>query len=146
MRQQAHKNPYWNVYLNGKYEDHYLPEYLKKKHYSTLQKNVSRLTVETDSVINFLQKTNKTYTHFVLLDHMDWMAGVNKPQLEKEWMLILKRAEPGAKILFRTAHKNIDFIPPGIRKKVEFNQIDPEWIAINDRVGTYTGTYTGIVK
>ena len=146
VRQQAQSNPYWNVYLKGTYAEEYLPDYLIKENLQHIVTQLDKIEFSTQPVHQYLSSSKKKFTHFVLLDHMDWLYGSDQNALKNEWKLILKRARPGAKILFRTAHSSLALIPGEIRNKIQFTEVDPEWVALNDRVGTYTGTYLGTVQ
>ncbi len=144
--QRAADNPYWGRYLKLPTLKNPTLEYLQKENFSKLRDRSERIHFSTTSFSDYLSQTTQKFTHFVLLDHMDWMVGHDKQALDKEWEHILERAEPGAKVLFRTAFDHIDFIPDFVQKKCVIEQIDKEWLKENDRVGTYTGTYLGVIK
>lgn len=77
----------------------------------------------------------------MLLDHQDWLVGNGTDQLEKEWIAILKSAKPKAKILMRSVHKNLEFLPPFVQSKVKSVPISQDYLLQNDRVGTYPSTF-----
>ena len=86
------------------------------------------------------------YSHYVLLDHQDWLAENDEEALKEEWELILKNSKKGTRILLRSAAKNVDFFPDFVLDKITFQE---EWagkVHLKDRVGTYASTYLGIVK
>lgn len=143
--QNPKENYFWKVYISGSYSPECCPNYLKEHYFRTLNSSINRLRFYNSDITRHLQHTDAIYSHFVLLDHMDWLANYNNPALAREWEAILKHAKPKAKILFRTAYGNLDFLPDFIFKLVNFEKIDPEWINHNDRVSTYTGTYIGTV-
>ncbi len=79
-----------------------VPSYLKPDNFQSLKsRDVSNVSVHTDSVEGFLTKTDVQITRFVLLDHMDWLSDHFFPLLESEWQAILKRAAPQTRILWR---------------------------------------------
>ncbi len=133
-------NYFWYVYIKGKYSRNCCPEYLVEKNFAVLKKRVSRISTHTTSVSDFLEKKPGNYTHFVLLDHQDWLAAYNKEELEREWNLILHNSSKGAKYLLRSAHINPDFIPQFV---LEQCTVETESVAEHktaDRVGTYVST------
>lgn len=143
VQQSARNNPYWRVYLEGTYQPEFYPDYLKEKNFETLKEQSKKITSSTKDIYSHLNDTDKSYSHILLLDHMDWLAGHNIDILNKQWELILKRADNNAKVLFRTAYNDIHFIPDFVRKAFCFEKIAPSFINQNDRVGTYSGTYLG---
>jgi S-adenosylmethionine-diacylglycerol 3-amino-3-carboxypropyl transferase len=86
------------------------------------------------------------YTHFVLLDHQDWLAAHLRPALDEEWRLIFENAAPGAKILLRSAAFDIDFLPDFARQRIRFDQAAALRSEQADRVGTYASTWFGTIK
>ena len=69
-----------------------------------------RIVVHTDSVQGFLEKHDQPVTRFVLLDHMDWLSGKRFPLLEAEWQAIVRRAAPGARLIWRSGGLRTDFV------------------------------------
>ena len=76
---------------------------------------------------------------------MDWMTDHSKTLLANQWKLLFEHAVPKSKVLFRTAHPNLDFLPDFVRDRIAFQHVDPKWLSTHDRVGTYTGTYIGSI-
>jgi S-adenosylmethionine-diacylglycerol 3-amino-3-carboxypropyl transferase len=139
-------NYFWKLYFFGHYEPDCCPNYLKPEHYSTLRARSPRIGTHNGSLSDFLNKNPGQYTHFVLLDHQDWLAARRRrPALEEEWSLILENAAPGAKVLFRTASFDPNFLPDFVRERVRFDQESAAWSQANDRVGTYAGTWVGTI-
>jgi S-adenosylmethionine-diacylglycerol 3-amino-3-carboxypropyl transferase len=139
-------NYFWKLYFFGHYEQDCCPNYLKPEHFAVLRERSSRIGTHNGSLADFLNKTPGQYTHFILLDHQDWLAARRRrPALEEEWRLILENASPGAKILFRTASFEPNFLPGFVRDRVRFDQESAAWSQANDRVGTYAGTWVGTV-
>lgn len=146
VRQDPSQNHYWKVYLKGHYSKNCCPEYLKEENFPVIKEGLTRLKYLTSGFIDYLSKTEESYTHMVLLDHMDWLAKNHRHLLKKEWSLIIKKSQPGARILFRSAYEDLSFLPPFAFEKVEFTRIDPFSLKHPDRVGTYTSTWLGVVQ
>jgi len=130
-------NYFWRVYMTGSYTLGCCPNYLKHENLPALQERVDRLKSYTTTLSGFLREYPGKYTHFVLLDHQDWLAAHDTEALRDEWELILANSAPGAKILMRSAGVNLDFIPESIRARVRFFPERTEALHQLDRVGTY---------
>jgi S-adenosylmethionine-diacylglycerol 3-amino-3-carboxypropyl transferase len=139
-------NYFWKVYLLGSYSTDCCPNYLKKEHFETLRERVSRLKTHTSTLSQFLQNNPGQYSHFILLDHQDWLAAHNRPALMEEWELILQNSAPNAKILMRSAALKVDFIPEFVFEKVHFNPAKTAETHLQDRVGTYASVLLGEVN
>ncbi|MDR8390945.1 BtaA family protein [Aliifodinibius sp. S!AR15-10] len=139
-------NYFWRVYITGSYTPTCCPNYLKPPNFNKLRTRSERIHPHTTTLSNFLQTHPDSYSHFVLLDHQDWMAHANPSDLEEEWRLILENAAPRARILFRSACRNVDFLPPFIQERVKFNTDLTNRLHHEDRVGTYGSTHLGIVE
>ncbi|MBO6524067.1 MAG: BtaA family protein [Balneolaceae bacterium] len=145
VAQKPNNNYFWRVYLKGKFTQNCCPDYLKEKNFALLKSNIEKLHISTGGIHEFLETSTHNFTHVVLLDYMDWLVGHNESQLKKDWKRILSQTNTGPNILFRTAYANADFLPEFTLEKMNLEQIDPNWINQNDRVGTYTGTWVGKV-
>ncbi len=130
-------NYFWRVYMTGSYTLGCCPNYLKQEHQATLQERSSRLRTYTTTVSNFLREHPGLYTHFVLLDHQDWLAAHDTKALREEWDLILANSAPGARVLMRSAGPDVHFIPPAVRQRLRFFAQRTEALHPLDRVGTY---------
>lgn len=130
-------NYFWRAYLSGHYTRECCPNYLKEEHQPLLTSLTERITTHSTTVANFLRENPGQYSHYVLLDHQDWLAA-HKPQaLAEEWQLILENSRPGTRILMRSASPVIDFIPAMIRERLRLNQELADRLHPQDRVGTY---------
>ncbi|WP_445666000.1 DUF3419 family protein [Fodinibius sp. AD559] len=138
-------NYFWHVYLTGHYSSDCCPNYLLEKHFQTLRERIHRIETQTFSLLQALQKSNKTYSHFVLLDHQDWMAFTQPDQLANQWRQILDHAQSGARILFRSAMPEPDFLPGFVFDNISFHPELTEPLHRIDRVGTYESTYLATV-
>ena len=134
-------NYFWNVYINGAYTKDCSPEYLKECNFIELSNSVDSISTHTATLNEFLENNPGLYSHYVLLDHMDWLADKHQQVLEREWSLILKNSAPGTKILFRSATTHHDFLPDFVFDKVTFHPELTEPIHKLDRVGTYGSTH-----
>ncbi|MEO1261041.1 MAG: BtaA family protein [Bacteroidota bacterium] len=142
----VNENYFWYVYFKGSYTQDCCPAYLKENNFSTISDNINKIRTYTTTVSDFLKKNPKEYSHFVLLDHQDWLAENNKEALVEEWQLILKNSRPGTKILLRSAADEINYFPPFVTAKIDFNRELASRVHLQDRVGTYASTYIGTVK
>lgn len=139
-------NYFWKCYFFGHYERDCCPAYLEPQNFDVLRNRASRIDTFNGSLSDFLRKNQGRYTHFVLLDHQDWLAARRRrPALEEEWQLIFDNAAPGAKVLFRTASFDAAFLPEFVRERVQFDTNAAAWSQANDRVGTYAGTWIGTI-
>ncbi|WP_026998976.1 DUF3419 family protein [Eisenibacter elegans] len=141
-----HDNYFWRAYITGKYTPECSPNYLKAENFDTLSQRVDRIHLYTTTISDFLKKNPKPYSHYILLDHQDWLAANNVPALEEEWDLILKNSRPGTKILLRSAAPEVTFIPEFAKKRLVFEQEVTQRTHKIDRVGTYASVYMGIVQ
>jgi len=141
VHQGMENNYFWKVYLEGFYTKSSCPEYLREKNFETIKSQLNKISHSTSSVTKLLNSSDKRYSHFILLDHQDWLVGNGSKELEKEWRAILKSAKPNAKILFRTVHTTLDFLPEFVKQKVRSIPVDKSFLLQNDRVGTYPSTF-----
>lgn len=139
-------NYFWQLYFHGKYTPDCMPNYVKKDNFDTLKNQMETIYTYNSTITNFLQQHPSAYSHYVLLDHQDWLAAHNRPALDEEWRAILKNSRQGTRILLRSAAYNVDFFPEFVRERVVFEkEKTSEWHQ-KDRVGTYGSVYLGIVK
>ena len=139
-------NYFWRVYMTGSYVKHCCPNYLREEYFGTLTNRVERISTYTSTLLDFLKKHPGEYTHFVLLDHQDWIADAKPNLLAQEWKYILKNASSGARILFRSAGATLNFLPDFVFDYVDFQPKQTEKMHQKDRVGTYESTHLGIVE
>jgi S-adenosylmethionine-diacylglycerol 3-amino-3-carboxypropyl transferase len=98
-------NYFWSVYVRGRYTESCCPEYLKPNNFAALKDGLAeRIELHTCTVTELLEAGDEPISKFVLLDHMDWMSSYYPQALADEWSHILRRAAPGARIIFRSAH------------------------------------------
>ncbi len=107
-------NYFWHVYLTGKYRKDCCPEYLKQENFEKLKNGlIDRINIHTNTILGFLRENaDVEISRYVLLDHMDWLADVRKDILAEEWQMMLNRAAPKTRFLWRSAGLKVDFVDP----------------------------------
>ncbi|MFZ4543688.1 MAG: DUF3419 family protein [Saprospiraceae bacterium] len=140
------ENYFWKVYIEGHYSKDCCPNYLKDEHYEDIQQNRKKVKTYNATLSSFLQDHPGWYSHFVLLDHQDWLAHHYPDALEEEWKLILNNSRKGTKILLRSASEEVNFFPDFIKESVVFEKEKTSEMHKKDRVGTYASVYLGVVK
>lgn len=138
-------NYFWYLYTYGRYSKSNCPEYLREFHFLTLAQREKSLITHNCSIQKFLEDHPKAYSHYILLDHQDWLAHYAPEVLVKEWKEILKNSKSGTKILLRSASMNIDFFPSFVKEAVSFSPLAGVLHKF-DRVGTYGSTYLAVVR
>ncbi|MCC6460525.1 MAG: BtaA family protein, partial [Saprospiraceae bacterium] len=139
-------NYFWKLYFQGRYSPDCCPNYLRAEYFDLLKARVPAIRTHSSSLSVFLQEHPGAYTHFVLLDHQDWLAAHLKSALEEEWRLILRNAAPGARVLMRSASFEPDFLPDFVQQRVVFDREAAARAQARDRVGTYASTWIGTVE
>lgn len=139
-------NYFWRVYLTGSYSRECCPNYLLESNFEQLRKRIDNITTHNCSLLQFLQHNPGPFTHFILLDHQDWLAHAQPKTLEKEWNQILSQATGGTRILFRSADSSLEFLPDFVFQNVTFQPEITKSIHQLDRVGTYESTHLAIVQ
>ncbi len=107
---------------------------------------LARITRHTTSTQKFLRNPTGAYSHYVLLDHQDWLAWKDPVRLCEEWDLILANSRPGTRILLRSAESDHGFIPDPIRTRLRFHPHLTEPLHRKDRVGTYGSLHLANVQ
>jgi S-adenosylmethionine-diacylglycerol 3-amino-3-carboxypropyl transferase len=138
-------NYFWQLYFHGYYYTDCCPSYLEAKHQAVLSERIDHIHQYNTTISQFLQSNPKAYSHYILLDHQDWLAANNRPALEEEWELILANSRPGTKILLRSAADEVNFLPDFVQEQVAFDTATAQTYHALDRVGTYGSTYIGTV-
>ena len=139
------ENYFWYGYLYGCYSETCSPNYLKKENFETLRNRVDRINQYTIAFADFLELYESTLSHFILLDHQDWMAAHLPLELEREWKAIFSKSTPKAKALLRSAGITVDFLPDIVQKRVKFDEALSEKYHLTDRVGTYASMHVGTI-
>lgn len=139
-------NYFWSVYVRGRYGEHCCPEYLKPANFAALKNGLADcIETHTTTVTGFLRHAREPVSKFVLLDHMDWMASHDMMALRDEWHVILERAAPGARIIFRSAHarpaylEQLELRSGRLRFLLDWHHSLAAQLQTRDRVHTYAG-------
>jgi len=133
----ARENYFWRVYMTGSYTLSCCPNYLREENLPVLARRAGALHTHTATVSDFLRKNPGVYSHYVLLDHQDWLAWHEPAALVEEWELIFANSRPGTRILMRSAGLDLSFIPAAVRTRLRFFPERTEPLHRTDRVGTY---------
>lgn len=141
-----HDNYFWQVYLTGSYTRDCCPNYLCHEYFNKLKEEINHISTHNSTLVQFLKHHPGTYSHYVLLDHQDWMANTKPAQLAEEWRYILDNASSGTRILFRSASPSASFLPSFVEEHVKFDEEMTSKLHLKDRVGTYESTHLGIVR
>ena len=139
-------NYFWRVYTTGSYTLDCCPNYLRRENLIPLAALLSRVGIHTGSIVHFLQNRPGKYSHFVLLDHQDWLAWHRPDELREEWEMILANSRRGTRILLRSAGLDADFIPEDIRRRLIFHPESTQHLHHTDRVGTYGSLHLAEVR
>ena len=148
-------NYFWRVYLTGEYTRECCPEYLKEENFARLKGSAGepglaeRVHTHTTTILEHLQGADCNYSHYVLLDHMDWMAEHMRDVLARQWQEIVDRSDDGARYLWRSAAVICEFVDPIVvtvdgRKRrlgelLEYHRELADELHAVDRVHTYGG-------
>lgn len=150
-------NYFWTLYLRGAYSRKCCPEYLKPANFLALKGGLAdRISVHSCTVTDFLQRTQVRVSRFVLLDHMDWMGAYRLDALVEEWNAILGRAAAGARVIFRSAHREPAYLAAvrvgtgaeqrPLGEALQFDRALAHRLQREDRVHTYAGFHIADVK
>lgn len=147
-------NYFWRVYLTGSYTPACCPAYLEPGNFARLRAGlVDRIELHTTSVTRFLRERGADISRFVLLDHMDWMAGAWPEALGEEWQAILDCARDGARVIFRSAHATpayldavrVDGGRTALAERLTYHPDLSRALQPHDRVQTYAGFHVADV-
>lgn len=140
-------NYFWTVYLRGAYTRTCCPEYLKPANFAALKGGlVDRVEAVTSTVSGVLAAGDRSFDRYVLLDHMDWLGAHRPAELAEEWGLVLAHAAPGARAIWRSAHRRQSYLdtlrlPDGglLPERLAYRRELADRLHRRDRVGTYGG-------
>ena len=144
-----HENYFWTLYLRGHYTPHNCPRYLSSEGFHKLKAGrIDAVRPVTATLTQALTSDAvESPSHFILLDHMDWMGKAHPQALSEEWEAIFSRGRTSSRILWRSGGLDTDFVdnclvgPQTNRYRVGdrlqnlhdlAEQLHPQ-----DRVGTY---------
>lgn len=130
-------NYFWRVYVTGSYTRACCPNYLKEEYFDLLRANAGRIRSYNCTLTDFLKLYPGSYSHFILLDHQDWLAWHDPEALHEEWEHILSNSKPGTKILMRSSAEDTSFLPESVAPALRFFPQRTLPLHTQDRVGTY---------
>jgi S-adenosylmethionine-diacylglycerol 3-amino-3-carboxypropyl transferase len=106
-------NYFWRLYLFGRYTKECCPGYLQRDNFERLKGGLADcIEVHTQDLTQFLRGHDGSLSHYVLLDHMDWLSHAHPGLLAEEWQAIVDRAREGARVLWRSGGSVVDFVDP----------------------------------
>lgn len=131
------RNYFWSVYLNGAYTPGSCPAYLEPASFARLKAGlVDHVESFTGTVTECVRRPGARFDAFVLLDHLDWLAG--RPRLlEEEWTGVFGAASPRARVIFRSGGNDASFLPLSVLRRLRFELELARRLHQRDRVGTY---------
>ncbi len=140
------QNYFWSLYINGQYSKETCPNYLKEENFELLKQNVDNVTLVTDTFFNQLKNSpDNSYSHIILLDHFDWFWEDKDTQL-LVWNEIKRVAKPNAKVLFRSAASNRNYLIPEIQNEIDYRDDLTRGFTNRGRVGTYGSVNFGVIR
>jgi S-adenosylmethionine-diacylglycerol 3-amino-3-carboxypropyl transferase len=151
----AHDNYFWGVYVFGRYHQGRCPRYLTPDGFARLKAGLAdRIEFHTCTVTEYLDRPGPQFSHAVLLDHMDWMSSYYPEALEQEWKGLLRRLDPQATILFRSAHAAPPFLDTTriglertpLRELLGFRAEEAQELSRADRVHTYASFHIAALQ
>ena len=117
-----------------------LPPYLAPENWAALKSRADNITVLHASFTEHLPSLGKpTYDAYVLLDAQDWMTDA---QLTALWRGIVQTANPGARVIFRTAGEDTILpgrVPAEILARFRYDADVGRAFAARDRSSVYGG-------
>jgi len=119
-----------------------VPRYLKNPAFTTLKEQVQQINLHHKSMTEKLKAMPaNSLNAYLLLDAQDWM---NAEQLTELWQEITRTAQPGAKVVFRTAGEKSpleDKLPAGILQNWTTDADANQHWTRQDRSAIYGGVY-----
>lgn len=140
----ANENYFYHLYIFGNYRRDCAPEYLKEYNFERLKKAHYKVSVTNAYVADYLNSTQQCFSHFALLDHLDWLVH-NQKLLEDQWRAILSRSKRGTKLLIRSYFSGFEWLPDFVKKQVEISTDIDSHVSM-DRLGIYNKTHLLCVK
>jgi S-adenosylmethionine-diacylglycerol 3-amino-3-carboxypropyl transferase len=117
-----------------------VPEYLKEENYEELKTNAGRLTTIIGSATDVIKNSQpEAFNRFVFLDAQDWM---NAGQMTDLWSAVAEQAEPGSRVIFRTAGAASPIetnLPSDLKGKFSYDADLSKKLFKQDRASIYGG-------
>jgi S-adenosylmethionine-diacylglycerol 3-amino-3-carboxypropyl transferase len=137
-------NYFWRGYIRGQYSMGCCPEYLKPEQAERLRTLTDRLSIRTGTVTSVLEEQpDASVSHFVMLDHQDWMAAHAQEAHATEWSEILRSGRSGGSVLLRSANRGRGHLPKSLGSSVVWDDALAQRLHTLDRVGTYASFHVG---
>ena len=140
----AKENYFYHLYIFGHYRSDCAPEYLKEDNFQLLKNVHHKISVTNAYVADYLNSSQQWFSHFALLDHLDWLVH-NPKLLEEQWRAILSRAQRGAKLIIRSYFSGFEWLPDFAKKHVD-TSVNIDAHISTDRLGIYNKTHLLFVK
>lgn len=117
-----------------------IPDYLREEHFDHLRQEITKVETHVTSMTQWMAaQPEASMNRFVFLDAQDWM----KPhQLNELWQEILRIAQPGTRIIFRTAASRSPLeskLAPELREKLVYEDERSRELFKRDRSAIYGG-------
>ena len=124
-----------------------VPEYLKETNYDALKANAGRLDTKIGSATDVIRNgdTDK-FNRFVFLDAQDLM---NADQMTELWSAITEKAEPGSRMIFRTAGAASPLeenLPADLLSKFHYEREISDRLFKQDRASIYGGFHLYVLR
>ena len=124
-----------------------VPEYLKEENYEKLKANADRLGSRIGSATDEIKNGEfGTFNRFVFLDAQDWM---NAETMTELWSEIAEKAEPGSRVIFRTAGPESPLpanLPSDLVSKFRYEKETSERLFKEDRASIYGGFHLYVLE
>lgn len=139
----------WQAFGRGYSEDADapLPPYLEEPNYERVRANAERIDVRHQSVTDYLRSCRTASVDcVVLLDAQDWM---NDSDLNALWLEITRTAQPGARVIFRTA-ASTSLLPgrvePHVLERWRRDDLRSDALHLRDRSAIYGAFHLYILQ
>lgn len=136
-------NYFLHVTVTGKFRGDRVPPYLREENFTTLRRNLERVTVVHGWLGPFLDtQPAGSISRFNLLDIFDWMPPA---VLESTWRSILRAASADATMIFRSGPYQMR-LPDDIEQFLVSHDTLARELLRSDRSATYGGFYIKTLK
>lgn len=124
-----------------------IPTYLRPENYETIRTHAEDSEVVWASMTEFLAAQDEdTFDGYVLLDAQDWMT---PEQMTDLWTEITRTAQPGARVVFRTAGEEsplTEALPAEILERWTYDPSTSQEMVARDRSCIYGGFHLYILE
>lgn len=124
-----------------------LPPYLQPDNLPRVRERLDRLTVQHGNFTEVLRASeDASFDRYILLDAQDWMSD---EQLTDLWTQITRTAQPGSRVLFRTAAEPSLLpgrVPDAILDRWHYREQESRHATEHDRSSIYGGVHLYVLK